>query len=461
VKTSFRSREIVNRALNGSLAKTVFGLAGLLTVSYLVYLSISGFVLGSLVDPRVLVEPDVLAQATHFFPKSARLHWRLADAELIADDADLTAAEVQARIAVALSPRRFEYRLTQAAVQEALGDRPGAEDSLVTAAALAPRNAAVRWQLANLLFRKGDLPASLEQFTLACSYDRSLLPGMLSLVWGGAATNIGALMASVPKDSASRLLFSRFLAGQGRPVEAAEVFTTVDPAVRRASPETGPFIELLISNGTPALARSVWAETIGVDPGQAPIVWNGGFESAPSARPSRFEWLFRDTKYAQISIGNDGAHSGSRCLKVAFAGLDTTRLDGEITQSIVLNPSTSYRLSFYVKTEGLVTPEGPRITLIVPESNWQAASVPIPAGSSDWRLVSLDFTTPAERANSLPLQKPFPAVATTALTTPNEREQAILVLLSIIRKPAFSYDEPTRGTIWFDDFMVTEAKGQQ
>jgi hypothetical protein len=461
VKSSFRSREIVNRTLNGLPAKTVFGLAGLLTISYLVYLSISGFVIGSLVDPRVLVEADVLVQATRFFPKSARLHWRLADAELIADDADLSDAEAQARLAVALSPRRFEYRLTLASVQEALGDRPGAEDSLRTAAALAPSNAAVRWQLANLLFRKGDLPISLEQFTLACDYDRSLVPGMLNLVWGGVAANIGALTAVVPKDPASQLLFSRFLADQRRPAEAAEVFSGVDPALRRASAETGPFIDLLISNGTPALARSVWANTIGVDPGQAPTVWNGGFESAPSARPSRFEWLFRDTKYAQISIDDHGAHSGSRCLKVAFTGLDTTRLDGEIAQSIVLNPSTAYRLSFYVKTDGLVTPEGPRITVSLSEFNWQTASAPIPAGSSDWRLVSLDFTTPAQPANGLAIEARSPAAGTTALTTPNERERSMLVLISVIRKPAFSYDEPTRGTMWFDDFMITEAKGRQ
>jgi len=30
------------------------------------------------------------------------------------------------------------------------------------------------------------------------------------------------------------------------------------------------------------------------------------------------------------------------------------------------------------------------------------------------------------------------------------------VLISIKRKPKFSYDEPTRGTVWFDDFSLKE-----
>jgi len=37
----------------------------------------------------------------------------------------------------------------------------------------------------------------------------------------------------------------------------------------------------------------------------------------------------------------------------------------------------------------------------------------------------------------------------------------VAAVLSIVRKPAFSYDDPTRGSIWFDDFSITEEKGQQ
>ena len=31
------------------------------------------------------------------------------------------------------------------------------------------------------------------------------------------------------------------------------------------------------------------------------------------------------------------------------------------------------------------------------------------------------------------------------------------MVISIKRKPRFSYDEPTRGTVWFDDFSMKQV----
>ena len=61
-----------------------------------------------------------------------------------------------------------------------------------------------------------------------------------------------------------------------------------------------------------------------------------------------------------------------------------------------------------------------------------AVSDPISAGSNDWQPVTLDFTAP-------------PWAGT--------------LLISIRRIPKFSYDNPTTGTIWFDDFALVEASG--
>ena len=447
-------------------------MAGLLVVSFLVYRAAVGLVVGSLTDRRVAVEPDVLARAVEFFPKSARLQWRLADAELSADDADLAEAKTHAELAVELSPRRFQYRQTLATLQEAMGDRQAAEASLRAAVGLAPNDATVRWQFANLLYRKGDLPGAVEQFTIACDFDRTLLPSALGLLWDPATnnwvSNIDAIRGVVPNDPASQILFARFLADQGRPVEAARVFKNVEPHARLESGQTPAFIDLLMSDGTPALAKSVWANQSGVDPNSpngAPIVWDGGFESSPAAKPSLFEWRLRETKYARISVDRQAAHNGSRSLRIEFAGIDTTRLDGEITQTIVLNPATRYRLSFYVKTDSLVSPEGPRVAVGLPGSDWHVVSSPIPTGSEGWTMMSFSFTTPAgSEASSKSGGAAAGAGATSTATVgagANEREHSLAAVLSIVRKPAFSYDDPTRGSIWFDDFSITEEKGQQ
>ncbi|HEY6329009.1 MAG TPA: carbohydrate binding domain-containing protein [Blastocatellia bacterium] len=442
-----------NRPLNGRGVKVVFGLVSVVALSGMVYLACSTFVVGSLSDRRVDVEPEVMARAAAFFPKSASMQWRLADAELAADDADLSDAENHARLAVELSPNRFEYRLTLAAAQEALGDRDAAESSLRSATLLAPHDASVRWQLANLLFRKGDLAASLEQFKMVCDADPTLLPSALNLLWNPNTNDTDSLDVVVPKDSASQLLFARFLADQGRSREAARVFLAVDPAIRLTSPETRIFIDLLVSDGAPELARSVWANTGGIDTNDLPVVWNGGFETVSSPRPYRFDWVFRDTKYARIGIDDHIAHSGNRSLKVEFARIDTTRLNGEIAQTVVLKPATTYHLSFYAKTDGFVSPAGPRVSLGISDSKWQILTDPIQSGSHDWTLVSADFTTPlASPAGAATTMPPPTPVAATA---PPEREQSLAAVLSIVREPAFSYDDPTSGTVWFDDFSIT------
>jgi hypothetical protein len=51
------------------------------------------------------------------------------------------------------------------------------------------------------------------------------------------------------------------------------------------------------------------------------------------------------------------------------------------------------------------------------------------ADSDDWQKLTVSFVAPANQA---------------------------AVTLAIVRIPKFSYDDPTRGTIWFDDFTLVE-----
>src|SRR5262249_27553295 len=97
-------------------------------------------------------------------------------------------------------------------------------------------------------------------------------------------------------------------------------------------------------------------------------------------------------------------------------------------QTIVLRPGARYRLECYVKAKDLVSPEGPRIA-IIGQGGVIAASAPVAADSSDWQRIAFEFVAP-----------PHSPSAT----------------LPIVRTPKFSYDDPTRGTIWFDDFSLIE-----
>jgi hypothetical protein len=194
-------------------------------------------------------------------------------------------------------------------------------------------------------------------------------------------------------------------------------------------PQSAELIGSLLSLGLGEQARGLWARLVGGAHASAPPdIWNGNFESDISKKLPHFDWSVTRNEYAVPGIDSGTAHTGSRSLKIDFTGRDTTRLDGQVKQTVVLRPNTRYRLECYVKTERLDTPLGPRIVISDTSSSTEwAASEPIPSGSSDWRKIAIDFTTPPNAGSAI---------------------------LAIKRIPQFSYDEPTRGTVWFDDFAL-------
>jgi hypothetical protein len=113
---------------------------------------------------------------------------------------------------------------------------------------------------------------------------------------------------------------------------------------------------------------------------------------------------------------------------VVFPGLDTTTLSDQIQQTIVLRPGAGYQLECYAKVKDLSTPEGPRIA-VIGQSGLIGASGPVLADADGWQRLTISFVAPANQTAAI---------------------------LTIVRTPKFSYDDPTRGVIWFDDFTLVE-----
>jgi hypothetical protein len=161
-----------------------------------------------------------------------------------------------------------------------------------------------------------------------------------------------------------------------------------------------------------------------------PVIWNGSFESEISRSFGQFDWSLARNEYVSAAVDTGTGHTGDHSLRLNFSGRDTTRLDGQVKQLITLRPGARYTFECYAKTDQFETPEGPRIVIADIASGVElASSTPVSSGSSDWRRLSFDFTAP-----------------------PSTRA----VVLTIKRVPKFSYDNPTRGTIWFDDFAISE-----
>jgi tetratricopeptide (TPR) repeat protein len=424
-------------ALTNLLRRAAVAVIALVLCAALAAAAWSSFVAGVLTDERVTVTKDWLDRGARYAATSARLNAQLARTEMSEEERDIEAAHSHALRAINISPWDFNHRLLLSSIEEAEGDREAAEKSLRDALTLAPNNTEVHWRLANLLFRQGRYRESLAEFRLVNNSNKSYLPLTLDMMWRASNGNFAAVEAVTPADSRSRLALSGYLLKQSRVSEAAKVFDSVDRTARLASDESADFINVLIRMGEIEMARALWINLVGGKEelaGYRALVWNGGFDSGPLTRFGQFDWTISSNNFAAINIESSGSPRG-RSLRIDFLGRDTTRLDGEVKQLVLVRPGARYRLSFYTRTEGLVTTEGPRIVVEDKNSSTKIAqSEPVSAGSSDWQPVAFDFVAPTGAS-------------------------ALVVMIK--RIPRFSYDDPMRGSIWLDDFVLTEQGGNR
>lgn len=412
--------------------------ATLIILGFLARSVILEFVVGSLSYEKVETDKNILSAALKYKPNSGKLFAKLADTEFRGSEKNLAEAEISAAEAVKFSPNNYKYHLLLASIREARGNQARAEQSLKEALTAAPNYSEVHWQLANLLVRTGRINEAIEEFRAAVQINPNLVPATLDLVWTVSKENFEVLKSIVRDNPQSELKLASFLAARSRITEAAEIFTKIDNSVVVASPETSQFLEILVNNRFPGIANELWGKMMTSKSPNADStkIWNGDFETIrASEQPSQFDWQINKSDYARITIVNNWGRSGNHSLLIDFKGRDTTRLDNEIRHLLVLKPGAVYELEGFVKTENLQTSEGPRLVLSDKSGKQLAASAPVLTGNSDWKQIVISFTAPQKGD-----------------------DDATTVFLSIKRQPRYSFDEPTQGRIWFDDFSLSEVK---
>jgi hypothetical protein len=423
---------------------TILAVAGIgLSLGWMV---LSNLIIRGVADRRVSWPREFLAAAVEQFPNSARINFQLANAEIadVSGDGRFYAqAEGHAEQAVNLSPWSYQARSLLAMAQELNGKQEEAENSLREAVKLAPNHAEVNWAFANLLLRRGKLSESFGPLRIAARSRADLLPTAVETIWRSSGGGLDALRSFAGDDAEVMLAVVKFLTEKNMVAEAGAVFNSIDKQAKAHSPQSPELIRALMRGGRFDLARATWVELMttlrpetssGVPPDSAakptPLIWDGGFEMDAVEGLNQFNWTIRPNQFAWVAVDRSVARTGGRSLKVVFSGLDTTTLSDQIQQTIVLRPGAAYYLECYAKAKDLITPEGPRIA-VIGQSGPIGASGPVSADSDDWQKLTVSFVAPANQAAAT---------------------------LAIVRTPRFSYDDPTRGIIWFDDFTLVERK---
>jgi hypothetical protein len=294
--------------------------------------------------------------------------------------------------ATSLRPRDYHLWLSLGVLRDQVEDSEGALVAFNESVRLAPYYAQPRWQRGNLLLRLGRFDEAFADLRLAATSNSELAPNVIDIAWGISKGDPAETerMVHVANDRV-RMAFAYFLASHGRADDAVKQFQAVGEASVKDRRE---LVRRLINAGAFKEAFAVWrtgVSEIRVTEGE---VFDGSFEGELNLNELGFGWRVQSRAGVRMSQDTTKPREGARSLRIEFSG-DSSPGAPLISQLVVLEPETKYRLTFASRSREIVSGALPLI--VVYEAAREGArlgqSAPVPQGTGNWETVSFDFTT--------------------------------------------------------------------
>ena len=309
--------------------------------------------------------------------------------------------------------------------KEELGNTTGALAAMDQAVRWAPYYAHTHWQRGNLLLRMGQPVDAFAELKTAASANQTYFPNLIDLAWSVSRGDVKATedLIGITNDN-ERLALIRFLAGKG---EGNEVLHQLRLLSRPLFPENSKeIVRLLFAAKAFREASELW------DGSGSSILMNASFEDPFVLHDTGFGWIVspHQTKN-RIAVDLSEEFEGRKSLQISLGG-DWTPTLPLLSQTIIVEPETTYRLSFSVKTKDLIT-GGPPVIIVSDATNAQllGKSENFPTATSSWTQLNFEFTTlPTSQAAVIRLQ----------------------------RNNCDSSTCPIFGTLWLDQFRIEQTK---
>ena len=288
--------------------------------------------------------------------------------------------------------------------REEAGDAQGALVALDQAVRWAPHYAHTHWQRGNLLLRMGKPVEAFADLRLAATANQTYLPSLIDLAWGISRGDVSATEQLVGiRDDRERRALVLFLARKGKGDEAVARFRQMSRQI--SANDENELVRLLLAAKAFRAAFGVWYH--GEGPAKGPILFNAGFEE-PLVRNeiALGGWTFpADQSRNKLAVDVSEKFRGEKSLQITLSGQwdPATPL---LSQTIVVDPGRTYRVSFGVLTKDLATGGPPVITVNdATTDRLLGKSAGFPATTS-WVNLSFEFTTlPATEAAVIRLQR--------------------------------------------------------
>jgi Flp pilus assembly protein TadD len=345
--------------------------------------------------------------------------------------------------AVSLSPNDYRLWMDLGRTREQAGDAAGGEKALRRAVELAPAYTEPRWFLGNLLLRAGRTDDAFVELQRAGEFEPALRPQIFNMAGHIFGQDVQAISRAVGQSPAARADLAAYLVSQGHLDDALGQWNTLSAAEKLEQTVAGK----TLMTATLGAKRLRAAFRIYKDinaPGAAELkeeqLVNGGFEDNISfTTENPFDWHVQSVPQAQVGIDERYRRSGNRGLRVRFQA-PASVISNNLSQLVMVEPSTSYRLEYYVRTSELESAAMPFISIHDgADATMLASSTPLAVGTNEWRLVTIDFkTTPKTEAIY---------IVTNREACPSEAGAATATACPIF------------GIVWYDDFNLQRSGG--
>jgi tetratricopeptide (TPR) repeat protein len=332
--------------------------------------------------------------------------------------------------AAALRPRDFFVWLEFGRALDTAGDAKGALEALKESVRLAPYYSDPRWQYGNVLFRSGKVEEGFREMRRAAQSDPTLLPVLTDLVWTVYRGDIGAVRRTLdPQTTGSKIQLSRFLIKKGKVAEGVELFSEAGAS---AEEDKRAILSDLIAAKRYREAYNVWSSNGKGERRSDGVgrITDPGFEGDINLKELGFGWQGSpDSAGIAVSLDQSEPKQGARSLHIQWSGNSNPGTQ-VITQTVLVEPASSYKLTFAVRAKDVVS--GGLPVLVISDASSKdgkvlAKSAPLPVQTEGWLMVEVDFKT-------------------------NEDTEAVTIGLQ--RENCNSSPCPIFGLTWLDDFSL-------
>ncbi len=343
--------------------------------------------------------------------------------------------------AVILRPRHNLMWLELGKARDQGNDLDGAVAAFQEAIRLAPSYPEPRWQLGNLLVRAGRFDEAFAEMRTSLAIDGGKLASAIELAWAVYAGDAKAVEQAIqPQTAQQRLVLARFLAKNGKAVEAIALFRNaggITEEDRRAL-----YTELITKRKFKE-AFEVWVSGEQLLPadqekyqlGEA-FINDGSFEHKINYDGTGFDWILRRAiPGITLELYPKNPRDGGRSLLVKWNG-NSNPSSSYLSQLVLVEPKTHYRLQFAARTEDLTTGGAP--VFEVADANTDNLSVLsrselLPQGDNEWQDYKIEFAT-------------------------GDETRAVHVVLR--RQPCASQPCPIFGRLWLDAFKLEKSTAE-